>query len=76
MSKKRVTATVTYIPQSGGFWGLIGENGEEWRPVSMPEQLKYNGKKVDVVLDDADDDFSIYMWGTPVVVVSFQTPLP
>ncbi len=76
MPNKRVAATVTYIPQSGGFWGLIGEKGEEWRPVNMPEQLKYDGKRVDVVLAEADDDFSIYMWGEPVTVVSFQTPLP
>lgn len=76
MSKKKVSATVTYIPQSGGFWGLVGEQGEEWRPISMPEQLKYNGKQVQVVLEETEDDFSIYMWGTPVNIVSFQTPLP
>ena len=39
----------------------------------MPEQLKIDGKKVQVKAKNAEEEFSTFMWGKPIEVVSFST---
>jgi hypothetical protein len=72
MKKIRIQGTVTYQSLGTGFWGIIDEKGNEWRPVNMPEQLKKEGKKVTVTAHESDE-MSIFMWGTPVEIVRFHT---
>jgi hypothetical protein len=73
MKSKRINGTVTYQNLATGFWGIVDENGKEWRPVNMPEQLKQKGKKVTVTIREVEEGMSIFMWGTPVEVVGFDT---
>lgn len=56
-----------------GFWGIIGEDGQKWRPINMPEQLKKEGKSTQVVGQRIEEDFSIEMWGAPIRIVRFET---
>ena len=76
MKKFNITGTARYQNLGTGFWGIIGKNGKEWRPVNMPEQLKYEGKEVKLTAVEAEEDVSIFMWGTPVKVISFETVGP
>jgi len=76
MAQKKITGKVSYQKIGPGFWGIIGNNGKEWRPVNMPEQLKYEGKRVSVVVKEMEEDVSVFMWGTPVRIVSFSTLMP
>ena len=76
MKKLKITGKARYQNLGTGFWGIIGKDGQEWRPVNMPEQLKYEGKEVKIVAVEADEDVSIFMWGTPVKVISFETAAP
>lgn len=73
---KRINGKVTYQDFSGGFYGIIGDDGREYRPINMPEQLKKDGAKVSVVLAKASEEVSIFMWGESVKIVSFQTLMP
>ena len=70
---KHITGTVKYQDLATGFWGIVDDKGGEWRPVNMPEQLKIEGKKVSIKARKVQEDFSIFMWGTPVEIVSFHT---
>ena len=70
---KTIKGTVTYQDIGTGFWGIIDDSGNEWRVVNMPDQLKYNGKKVAVKAKAAKEDFSTFMCGEPVKIVSFST---
>ena len=56
-----------------GFWGITDAKGKQWRPENMPEQLKYEGATVRCKVKVVEDEASIFMWGTPVLIVSFQT---
>lgn len=59
---------VTYVPVSGGFWGLLAENGRRFRPVNeIPEEFQEEGLPIHAKVD-AIDVFSIFMWGTDVEV--------
>jgi hypothetical protein len=68
----KIKGTVKYIALGTGFWGIIDEKGNEWRPVNMPEQLKKESKSVAVTIREVDD-MSIFMWGTAVEIVTFNT---
>ncbi|MCC6727531.1 MAG: hypothetical protein IT258_23705 [Saprospiraceae bacterium] len=72
MRNKRIQGTVKYQNLGTGFWGIIDDQGNEWRPVNMPEQLKKEGKRVTVTAHEADE-MSIFMWGTAVEIVRFNT---
>jgi hypothetical protein len=72
MKKHHIHGTVSFQHLGTGFWGIIDEHGREWRPVNMPEQLKKAGKSVDVTVKEVDE-MSIFMWGTPVEIVKFNT---
>lgn len=75
MARTEITATVVYQNLEGGFWGLKDERGNNYLPVNMPEQLKYQGKKVKLVIREADVAGTA-MWGRPVRIVSFSTMKP
>jgi len=70
---KKITGKVQFINLEMGFWGIVGENGKEWHPVNMPNQLKYEGKQVTVKAMVLPGDVSFVMWGTPIKIVSFST---
>lgn len=71
----KITGKVVYQNIGTGFWGIVDGKGNEWRPVNMPEQLKYEGQQVTVDAKEVDE-MSVFMWGTPVKITSFQTITP
>lgn len=70
---KTIHGKVVYQELATGFWGIIDSEGNEWRPVNMPEQLKKKGKAVTVSIREVEEGASIFMWGTPVRILSFNT---
>ncbi len=71
----KIKGTVKYQELEGGFWSIIGDDGGQYAPISMPEQLKLNGAKVMVKASEFDG-MTMMMWGTPIVIKSFHTLMP
>lgn len=69
---KKIKGTVVYNNIGPGFWGIIDTQGNEWRPINMPEQLKTEGKAVTVSIQIIEEEMSIFMWGTAVKVTAFM----
>jgi hypothetical protein len=75
MSKRKaITGVVSYQSFATGFWGITDSEGNDWRPVKMPDQLKIKGATVKCTIREVEDEVSIFMWGRPVEIVSFETP--
>ena len=70
---KTIKGTVVYKNIGPGCWGIVDDNGGEWRPVNMPSQLRKEGRVAIVRASVIDEGFSIFMWGTPVKIVGFNT---
>jgi len=68
----KITGKVVYQNIGPGVWGIAGNDGKNYEPVNMPEQLKYEGRKVSVRAKEVDS-FSMFMWGTPVKIIAFHT---
>ncbi|MCU0447572.1 MAG: hypothetical protein MUE85_21955 [Microscillaceae bacterium] len=51
-----------------GFWGIIADNGEKWRPVKMPKALQKDGIQVEIEAELANEMVSIFMWGKAIQI--------
>ncbi len=71
----KITGKVKYMDIGMGFWGIIADNGKEYLPLPMPEQLKFDGHRVECKAK-ISDAMSMHMWGEAVTIVSFRTVDP
>lgn len=69
----KLKGKANYIDLSGGFWGIIADDGKKFRAVNMPEQFKAKDYLVDCLAEVVDMDFDIFMWGKPIRIISFKT---
>ena len=67
-----IKGTVVYQNLGPGFWGIVDQGGKQWRPVEMPKALQNEGKQVVAKVEKMPDGVSIFMWGTPVRIISFS----
>ena len=68
----RIEGKVVYMPLEGGFWGVVDVDGNEWLPLEMADELKKDCLRVILEVRKAKDVFSMFNWGTPVKILSFQ----
>ena len=73
---KKIKGKVVFESIGPGCWGIIDKQGRQWRPVNMPEQIKYVGAEVEVAVREVEEVASIFMWGTPVKILQFHTLAP
>ena len=63
-----ISGKITFVDLSGGFWGIVGDNGQNYQPTKpLPKSLQEEGKKVKAQVEQASG-MSIFMWGTQVDV--------
>ena len=70
--KHKISGTVHHQKLEMGFWGIEGDDGENWRPVKMPADLQEEGQKITAEVEEVDEEASFMMWGTPVKILSFE----
>ncbi len=71
-----INGKIVYQNLGTGFWGIEATNGQQYRPVNMPEQLKHEGARVHLIVREVKEEMSIFMWGKAVRVLSFHTLSP
>lgn len=68
----KITGTVTFVDLAGGFWGILGADGQQYQPTSpLPADLCQEGKKITAKVRPANG-MSIFMWGNQVDVQTIQ----
>lgn len=68
----KIKGTVVYQSLSGGFWGIVDQAGNQWRPVKCPKALQKEGLKVSLEAQKDNDAISIFMWGTSIQILKFK----
>jgi len=61
-----------FVDLEGGFWGMTDSEGNQYMPVNVPEQLKYEGQSFTMTIEPMDV-MGMMMWGSPVEILSFTT---
>lgn len=68
----KIKGKVVHKNLATGFWGIIGDDGSEWRPVEMPKDIQKEGTRVELQAEEVEEGFSIFMWGKPIKIKSYQ----
>ena len=66
------TGTIQYNDFEGGFYGIVGDDGENYDPINLPEEFQVDGLRVNYLLKILDDQMSIHMWGKVVEVIEIE----
>jgi hypothetical protein len=66
------TGTVVFLSIEGGFYGIKGDNGKNYDPVSLPGEFRKDGLRVRYEARELRDRASVHMWGTIVEIVHIE----
>ena len=66
------TGTINHIDLEGGFYGLIADGGQKYLPKDLALEFKVDGLRVRYQVKILTGVVTIYMWGTPVEVLSIE----
>lgn len=69
----KIKGTVKYLKLESGFWGIKSDDGDKYIPMNMPNQLKTEGRQVEVEVDLIENMSGMHMWGEYVKITSFET---
>ncbi len=68
----QITGKVTYVDLSGGFWGIEGDDGQQYNPLgSLPKSFQEKGLRIKANISPAQS-FSIFMWGRNVAIKNIE----
>ena len=63
--------TVKYLSFEGGFYGIAGDDGKNYDPINMPQELKVDGLRVQFTAN-LTDYLSFHLWGYVVNLFSIE----
>lgn len=63
---------VIFVDLEGGFYGIRGDDGEDYYPLQLEEEFRVNGLRVSFESEPAKDVVTIHMWGTPVTLTYME----
>ena len=66
------TGTIEYIELEGGFYGIVGDDGENYNPIDLMQQYQQHDLEIYFearILKDVD---SIYMWGIAIEITRIE----
>jgi len=63
--------TVVYLSFEDGFYGIVGDDGENYDPINMPQEVKVDGLRVQFTAN-LKDHLSYHMWGYVVKLFSIE----
>ncbi len=66
------TGTVKYIDLEGGFYGIIGDNGEQYDPTNLSPEFQEDCLSVSFEAKVRDDIASTHMWGTVIEITKIE----
>jgi hypothetical protein len=64
--------TIWYISLSGGFYGILGDDGNDYYPVNPPDEYKVDGQRIAFKAVVKDKTQSTPEWGIPVEILSIR----
>ena len=68
----KITGKIIFLDMGPDSWAIEGDDGRQWLPINMPNQLKIKGEHVFVTAKESDFE-SVFMWGNPIEIISFHT---
>jgi hypothetical protein len=67
------TGTVRYISLEGGFYGIVGDNGQKYEAINLAAKHRVDGQRVRFDYVPLIDVMSIHMWGQIIEITRIET---
>jgi hypothetical protein len=64
--------TVVFVPEEGGFFGIVADDGNRYRPANLEDQYKIHGQRVRFSAEIRPEILTLSQWGTPVEIISIE----
>ena len=68
----KTTGTVKHQGLEGGFWGIVGDDGQNYDPANLAVEFQKEGLRVSFEAETRPDAASFHMWGTIVEIKSIK----
>jgi len=68
----RGTGTIIWLDLEGGFFGIIGDDGEHYDPINLDSEFLDKGLRVYFEAKIRTDLGSFHMWGIIVEILKIQ----
>ena len=66
------TGIIQYNDFEGGFYGIVGDDGERYDPINLPSEFEEDGLQVKFTLKVLENMSSFHMWGTVVEIIKIE----
>jgi inhibitor of cysteine peptidase len=66
------SGTIQFNDFEGGFYGIVGDDGESYDPINLPKEFKEDGIRVNYTLKILEDQAGIHQWGTIVEIIKIE----
>jgi hypothetical protein len=66
------TGTIRFLKLEGGFYGIVGDDGEQYDPVNLNAEFQVDGLRVRFEAAVMHDVLTFHMWGTLVSIRTIE----
>lgn len=66
------TGTVKYISLEGGFYGIIGDDGEHYDPINLSKEFQVDGKRIMFSYKIRNNLAGFHMWGKIIEIIDVK----
>jgi L-ascorbate metabolism protein UlaG (beta-lactamase superfamily) len=67
-----LTGQIKHITIEGGFYGIVGDDGQKYDPVNLANEFKKDGLRVRFAVKEKEGVVGFHMWGKIVEIVSME----
>jgi hypothetical protein len=67
-----ITGTVCHLSQEGGFYGIKGDDGEQYKPLNLSEGFQREGMRVKVMARLVQGKLLTHGWGVPIEILDIE----
>lgn len=67
-----IVGTIKFMDLEGGFYGILGEDGQQYFPINLDETYREDGLRVRFTLRERTDIMTTAMWGKTVEITAIQ----
>ena len=64
--------TIQYNDFEGGFYGIVGDDGEYYDPINLASEFEEDGLRVEYILKILKGQASIHQWGVVVEIIEIE----
>lgn len=67
-----ITGKIEHLSYEGGFYGIVGDDGTQYKPLNLPESYQIENLHVKVIARPNSKKILTHGWGTPIDIIDIE----